>query len=120
MRLLADECIAGTLIKQLRLRGLDIESVAETAPGSTDDEVLARSLETGRVLLTEDYDFAQLIFRFRRKALGVIIISPGLSEKPVGEVAEAIGKRLTKPERGLVGMVTIFETDRTRQRVFPE
>jgi predicted nuclease of predicted toxin-antitoxin system len=120
MRLMADECIAGTLIKLLRQSGLDIESVAETAPGSSDEAVLAKSLETGRVLLTEDYDFPQLIFRFRRKAVGVIVISPGLSEKPVSEVAVIVSERLEKHERSFAGMLTIHESDRTRQRAFPE
>jgi predicted nuclease of predicted toxin-antitoxin system len=120
MRLMADECIAGTLIRLMRQSGTDIESVAETMPGSTDEAVLARSLETGRVLLTEDYDFAQLIFRFRRKAVGVIIVSPGLSEKPVCDVAAIISERLKQSERIFAGMLTILETDRTRQRAFPE
>ena len=98
---------------------MDIESVAETMPGSTDEAVLARSLETGRVLLTEDYDFAQLIFRFGRKAVGVIVISPGLSEKPADDVAALISERIKRHESGFAGMLTVFEPDRTRQRKFP-
>ncbi|MBK8457433.1 MAG: DUF5615 family PIN-like protein [Phyllobacteriaceae bacterium] len=119
MRLLADECVAGRLIRYLRQSGLDIESVAESMAGLTDEAVLARSLETGRVLLTEDYDFAQLIFRFRRKAVGVIVISPSLSGKPADEIAAHISMRIKRHEGGFAGMLTVFEPDRTRQRKFP-
>ena len=119
MRLLADECIAGTLIKLLRQSGMDIEAVAEIAPGSTDETVLARSVETERVLLTADYDFPQLIFRFGRKALAVIVVSPALTEMPVEDVAATIIQRLAKAESAFAGKLTVLEKDRTRQRDLP-
>jgi predicted nuclease of predicted toxin-antitoxin system len=120
MRLLADECVSRKLIQRIRQNGVDIESVAETAPGTKDEAVLAKSVETGRVLLTEDYDFAQLVFRFRRKALGVILISPSLSERPFEELAVIVCERLEKQASGFEGMLTILEPDRTRQRALPE
>jgi predicted nuclease of predicted toxin-antitoxin system len=119
MRLLADECVSRKLIQRIRQNGVDIESVAETAPGTKDEAVLARSVATGRVLLTEDYDFAQLVFQFRRKALGVIVISHTLSERPFAEVAEIVCERLKKHKDDFEGMLTILETDRTRQRALP-
>ena len=119
MRLLADECIAGMLIRLLRQSGLDVEAAAELAPGSTDEEVLRRSVETERILLTADYDFPQLIFRFGRKALAVIVVSPALSERPVEDVAATVIQRLAKPESAFAGMLTVFEKDRTRQRALP-
>jgi predicted nuclease of predicted toxin-antitoxin system len=120
MRLLADECIAGMLIKLLRQSGMDIEAVAELAPGSADEEVLRRSVKTERLLLTADYDFPQLIFRFGRKALGVVVLSPALSEIPVKEVAATIIQRLAKPESAFAGKLTVLEKDRTRQRALPD
>jgi predicted nuclease of predicted toxin-antitoxin system len=120
MRLLADECIAGALIKLLRQSGMEIEAVAELAPGSSDEEVLARSVKVERVLLTADYDFPQLIFRLGRRALGVIVVSPALSDRPVEEVAATIIQRLAKSENIFVGNLTVLEKDRTRQRALPE
>lgn len=119
MRLLADECIAGTLIKLLRQSGMDIEAVAEIAPGSTDENVLARSVETEGVLLTADYDFPQLIFRYGRKALAVIVVSPALTEMPVEDVAATIIQRLAKAESAFAGKLKVLEKDRTRQRDLP-
>jgi predicted nuclease of predicted toxin-antitoxin system len=119
MRLLADECVSRKLIQRIRQNGVDIESVAETAPGTKDEDVLARSVETGRVLLTEDYDFAQLVFRFRRKALGVIVIAPSLSERPFEELAVIVCERLERHASGFEGMLTILEPHRTRQRALP-
>ncbi|MGL4487927.1 MAG: DUF5615 family PIN-like protein [Rhizobiaceae bacterium] len=119
MKLLADECVAGSLVRQLRLSGIDVEWVAETTPGLTDREVLERSKEDGRIVLTEDYDFADLIFRFGYDAVGIIIMSASLTARPANEVAATIAKRLEKTKGGFQGTLTIFEPDRTRQRAFP-
>lgn len=120
MRFLADECISTTLVGLLRQEGLEIETVAEIASGSDDETVLTLSLERGRVLLTRDYDFARLVFQLKRKALGVVMISPGLFDKPIGEVASIIGGRLASGEYSLAGMLSVLETERTRQRALPE
>ena len=42
--------------------GHDVLSVLEKDPSATDEEVLAFALEEGRVLVTEDKDFGELVF----------------------------------------------------------
>lgn len=119
MKILADESIAGSLVKSLRLSGLDVEWVSETGAGITDKEMLEGSIQTGWIVPTEDYDFADLIFQSGHKAVGIIIISADLTAKPVNEVAATIIKRLDKPGSEFFGTLTIFEPDRTRKRAFP-
>jgi predicted nuclease of predicted toxin-antitoxin system len=120
MALLADECIAGSLIKQLRASGFDVLAIAETSPGMSDDEVLGLSVTTGRFLVTEDYDFADLIFRFGKKAIGVIIIAPELADVPGNENTQAIAARVLQLSDQLVGKLTVLEMNRNRQRELPE
>jgi len=65
MRWLVDECVDAELVKQLRHRGHDVVYVAADGSGSTDARVLQRAREEDRILLTEDKDFGDLVFRFR-------------------------------------------------------
>src|SRR5882724_2778939 len=57
MRFLADENFPGDAVTALRTLGHDVLWIRTDAPGITDEEVLARGLEDGRVLLTFEKDF---------------------------------------------------------------
>jgi len=49
--------------------------IAEADPGTDDQTVLGRSLQTDRVLLTADKDFGDLVFRQRLLHSGVLLVS---------------------------------------------
>src|SRR2546428_4038205 len=60
-----------------RAEGHDMAWMAELAPGDPDERVLARALAEGRVLVTFDKDFGELVFRRGRDASrGVILLRP--------------------------------------------
>lgn len=67
MRFLVDECVARPLVPALRLRFADVVYVADTSPATKDRDVLAWAVREKRVLVTEDYDFGDLVFRLGRK-----------------------------------------------------
>ncbi len=76
---LANENVPLAAIQAIRLAGHDLASVSETAPGMSDQQVLARALAEGRVLLTFDKDFGELAFRLGQKSsCGVILLRPKL------------------------------------------
>jgi len=66
MRFLADECCDVALVGALRTDGHDVLYAVETLRGATDEELLNRALLEHRVLLTEDKDFGELIYRLAR------------------------------------------------------
>lgn len=72
--ILADENIESAIIAGLRAAGHKVESVAESMPGTTDDEVLVRAAETRATLLTSDKDFGELVFRSGRAHAGVVLL----------------------------------------------
>lgn len=74
MRLLADEGVEVRIVERLRLEGHDVEYVAELAPGITDDDVLELANSGGRLLVTVDKDFGELVFRLGRVASGVLLV----------------------------------------------
>ena len=63
MRWLIDECVDAALAARLRRAGHDVVYMAEIAPAASDAAVLARAQQDSRLLLTEDKDFGDLVFR---------------------------------------------------------
>ncbi len=74
MRWLADECVDAGLVDQLRTAGHDVAYVAEVAPGATDPEVLRLARDDDRLLLTEDKDFGELVFRSKEAVSGLVLL----------------------------------------------
>ena len=75
MRLLFDQSTDQRLVPMLRQRGHDVQIVGVDYPLSLpDDRVLAIARQVGRVLVTEDRDFGELVFRYHRPHAGVIFL----------------------------------------------
>jgi predicted nuclease of predicted toxin-antitoxin system len=74
MRLLADENIDPALVAWLRGQGHDVLAVRETIPGAPDRHVLDLATEDERILLTEDKDFGEMLFRRRLPSSGIILL----------------------------------------------
>lgn len=74
MKLLADENIHGDIVAWLRENGQDVLYIADTRPGSPDEEVLALANAEHRTLVTDDKDFGELVYRRRLVAHGVVLI----------------------------------------------
>jgi predicted nuclease of predicted toxin-antitoxin system len=74
VRFLVDESVGTRLADWLRSQGHDATAIARDYPASLpDDEVLALAEREGRILITNDTDFGDLVFRARRPHRGVIL-----------------------------------------------
>jgi len=114
LRLLADENIAAPLVRALRGAGIDVIYVAEFARGITDEEVLDKARNEGRLILTEDKDFGELVFRMKRHLAGVIMLRLPISCRQdhwsrLQTVLERHGGKLN-------GHYTVIEQNRVRSR----
>jgi predicted nuclease of predicted toxin-antitoxin system len=74
MRLLADECVDGRLIAGLRGAGHDVVTVRQASRGAGDRSVIEMARQEGRVLVTEDKDFGDLVFRHGLGVPGLILL----------------------------------------------
>lgn len=74
MRLLADEGVDKPIVEALRIAGFDVAYILEDKQGADDEFILKMSLEQGRLLITQDKDFGELVFRLRQAHYGVILI----------------------------------------------
>lgn len=74
MTIVADESVAAAILDRLRQDGLAVQAVREFAPGTTDKVVLETADESKVILLTEDKDFGEIVYRQRASHQGVILI----------------------------------------------
>lgn len=74
MNLLADENIDRSLVERLRTDGHAIVYAAELTSGADDATILAQANDRQAVLVTEDKDFGELVFRQRLVHAGVILV----------------------------------------------
>ncbi|NOT31864.1 MAG: DUF5615 family PIN-like protein [Planctomycetes bacterium] len=100
MQFLADESCDFRVVQALRVAGHDVLAVMEVAPGAPDFDVLKDAQELGRILLTEDRDFGQLVFANRMaQGGGVVFIrcpEPARAHLPqsIVSMVERVGARL--------------------------
>lgn len=74
MRFLVDECTGPAVAEWLRGIGHEVFSIFDGAQGSTDDEILTKVLRENWILITNDKDFGEKIFRERMEHKGVVFL----------------------------------------------
>lgn len=91
MNLVADEGVDRHIVAQLRQDGHDVLYIAEMEPSISDDNVLSHANAQGALLLTEDKDFGELVFRQQLVHTGVVLIRlAGLSSQMKAVMVSAI------------------------------
>jgi predicted nuclease of predicted toxin-antitoxin system len=93
-------------------RGEDVVSIVTIDPKATDEHILSLALHEGRVLVTEDKDFGELIF-VRRQPHGPIV---RMVELTIPQQVEAMRELLDERASELKGAV-IVTISRGRVRV---
>ena len=66
MRIIADESVNYLLVLELRQKGYQILSIAENYPSIEDEDILSISLNPPAIVITEDKDFGELVFKHKR------------------------------------------------------
>lgn len=74
MRFLVDECTGPAVARWLRRQHHDVLSAYEQFRGADDDRILQRADAENRILITNDKDFGELIYRGRERHKGVILL----------------------------------------------
>jgi predicted nuclease of predicted toxin-antitoxin system len=118
MRLCANENIPEDCVLRLRQDGHDVSWIRETAPGISDDAVLARAAAEDRLLITFDKDFGELVFRRGAKASqGVVLFR--IPQPSAAAVAERVATTLASRD-DWPGHFSVAEEFTIRMRRLPE
>ena len=114
MRILADENFPRLIVEALRAAGHDVAWIRAEAPGSTDEQVLARAGTDHRLLLTFDKDFGELALRRGLAGSQGIV----LFRLPSGRPAEVMTRVVTaiSSREDWKGHFSVVEEKRLRMR----
>jgi predicted nuclease of predicted toxin-antitoxin system len=74
MRFLVDECTGPVVARWLREQGHEVFSVYEEARGMDDDDIIQKALSEDWILITNDKDFGEKVYRERRQHKGVVLL----------------------------------------------
>lgn len=74
MRFLVDECTGPIVARWLDAQGHEVFSAFDQSRGAADTELLERAIAEDRILVTNDRDFGEMIFRDGREHRGVIFL----------------------------------------------
>jgi len=74
MRLLVDECTGPAVARWLRERQHEVFSVYEEARGMDDDEIIKKAFAENWILITNDKDFGEKVYRDQYPHKGVVLL----------------------------------------------
>jgi predicted nuclease of predicted toxin-antitoxin system len=74
MRFLIDECTGPAVTKWLQRLHRDVFSVYDKARGLDDESIIEKANLENYILVTNDKDFGELVFRMRKPHKGVILL----------------------------------------------
>ena len=74
MRFLVDECTGPKVAAWLRAEGHEVFSVFDEARGVEDDQVIQKAYDENWILITNDKDFGEKVYRERHAHRGIILM----------------------------------------------
>ncbi len=106
MKILADENLESEIVEALRVAGHTVSDIKELSPGAEDPDVLALANEASALLITNDKDFGELVYRERLFSNGVVLLRFGKIE--IEERIEFLTDVLLEHEEELLGAFTVI------------
>ena len=114
MDIVADEGIDRQIVETLRSKGHSVFYVKEEMPGVIDEEVLQTANEKGCILITQDKDFGELVFRTKLLHQGIILIRlSGL--KPI-EKANLVATTIETYQTEIINVFVVINKNQVKIR----
>ncbi len=92
MRFIVDECTGPKVARWLNEQGHEVFSVYDEARGMEDDLIIQKAAAEGWVLITNDKDFGEKIYKERRPHRGVVFLR--LEDERAGNKIETLRRLL--------------------------
>jgi predicted nuclease of predicted toxin-antitoxin system len=109
MRFLVDECTGPAVAQWLHQQNHDVISVFDEIKGADDQEVIQKACEQNRILITNDKDFGELVYRDKKPHKGVILLR--LEDERAANKIAVLRHLLEKYEKSLSGhFIVVTET----------
>ena len=112
MRFLVDECTGPAVARWLSEQGHEVFCVYSEARGMDDDDVIQKAFAEDRILITNDRDFGEKVYRERGPHKGVVLLRLG-DERASGKV-DTIQRLLDRYPDRLTGDFAVVTETRVR------
>jgi predicted nuclease of predicted toxin-antitoxin system len=112
MRFLVDECTRSKVAKWLCDRGYEVFSVYDRARGISDDVILEKAVSENWILITNDKDFGEKIYRERRSHRDIVLIR--LADERFSNKIEVLSKLLSKHSAELLDNYVVITENQIR------
>lgn len=112
MRFLVDECTGPRVAKWLKEEGHTVFSVYDEARGSNDVALIDKAYNEGYIIITNDKDFGELVFRLDMEHKGVILLR--LRDERSNNKIEVLRKLLGSYKDHLKGNFIVVTEDKIR------
>ncbi len=112
MRFLVDECTGPVVAQWLREQGYDVFSVFDESRGVDDNAIIRIAFEKNRILITNDKDFGEKVYRDRMPHKGVILLR--LADERTANKIEVIRKLLNNYGENLSGRFVVVAENQIR------
>lgn len=111
MRWLADECVHAAVVRELRNAGHDVLSATDV-PQRSDQTLITAASADGRILLTDDKDFGEIVFREGRATSGIVLIR--IAPSRWRSIWPMLSAAIVEHGKGLSARFTVLEENRIR------
>ena len=112
MRFLVDESTGPLVARWLRDTGHDVFSVYEQARGIKDEEIIHQAFRENRILVTNDKDFGEKVYREQYPHRGIVLLRLG-DERAIVKI-ETLGRLLANHSDQLADNYVVVTETRVR------
>lgn len=112
MRFLADVNIESGIVDHLRQNGYDIKWIPDYDRHMSDEALLDMAVREERILITNDKDFGELVFRQRRSLVGVILLRA--KGQRTRDKIKLLGSLLADHQGKIAGSLIVLSKDKIR------
>jgi predicted nuclease of predicted toxin-antitoxin system len=113
-QIVVDESVDYSVVTELRSKGYNVYAVVEKLPSIPDKEVLSVAFQNNALLITEDKDFGELVYRFQLPHKGILLVRMIASTSE--EKAISVSAALIKCTDQLLNSFTVLDEKKIRIR----
>ncbi len=117
MKILVDAHIGRLIIDFLEYAGHDVLRATSFPPKTSDDDILRAAFAQGRIVITSDKDFGELIFRRLEPSVGVVLLRIDVAHED--ERMRVFRNFWQHVERAVVGHFVVVNNAAVRRSPLP-
>jgi predicted nuclease of predicted toxin-antitoxin system len=111
-KFIVDECTGPYVASWLQKKGFDVLSVFEAFPGIKDTEILTIAQSEDRIIITNDKDFGEMVFKSGYSHHGIVLLR--LNDERSENKITVLEKLLTHHSEDLIGNFIVLTENTIR------